>query len=292
MGSMVGRSGSFAGKTAIITGGASGIGLALGAELVAQHARVVLADIDAVAVGRVADELASSAGGSASIVGRWLDVRDRDAVRSLIDEIAARDGNIDLVFNNAGLAMGGPTHELTGQHWDCIIDVNLRGVVNGVLAAYPRMIEQGNGHIVNTASGAGLVAPPLVVPYATTKHAVVGLSTGLRPEAALHGVRVSVLCPGAVETAILDRLPPSDLPVMASAPVTAREYLQSMRQHPMPADRFARAALGAIARNKAIIVVPRSAKALWYLHRLSPALAERISRSMAATVTRDLVHPA
>jgi NAD(P)-dependent dehydrogenase (short-subunit alcohol dehydrogenase family) len=292
MGSVVGRSGSFAGKTAIITGGASGIGLALGAELVAQDARVVLADIDAVAVGRVADELASSAGASASIVGRHLDVGDRDAVRSLVDEITARDGSIDLLFNNAGLAMGGPTHELTGQHWDRIIDVNIRGVVNGVLAAYPRMIEQGHGHIVNTASGAGLAAPPLVVPYAATKHAVVGLSTGLRPEAALHGVRVSVLCPGAVETAILDRLPSGDLPVTASAPVTARQYLQLMRQKPMPADRFARAALRAIARNKAIIVVPRSAKALWYLHRLSPALAGRISRSMAATVTRDLVRPA
>jgi NAD(P)-dependent dehydrogenase (short-subunit alcohol dehydrogenase family) len=291
MGSMFGRSATFAGKTAIITGGASGIGLALGAELVAQDARVVLADIDAVAVERAADELASATGGSASIVGRQLDVRDRDAVRSLVDEMAARDGRIDLVFNNAGLAMGGPTHELTGQHWDCIIDVNLRGVINGVLAAYPRMIEQGHGHIVNTASGAGLAAPPLVVPYAATKHAVVGLSTGLRPEAALHGVRVSVLCPGAVETAILDRLPSSDLPATPSAPVTARQYLQSIRQKPMPADRFARAALRAIARNKAIIVAPRSAKALWYLQRLSPALAERISRSMATIVTRELVRP-
>ena len=277
---------AFASKTAVITGGASGIGRALGAELVAQGARVVLTDIDGDAADRTAGEL----GGST--VGRQLDVRDRDAVRSLIDDVAARAGSIDFLFNNAGLSMGGPTHELTGAHWDRIIDVNIGGVVNGILAAYPRMIEEGHGHIVNTASGAGLAAPPLVVPYAATKHAVVGLSTGLRPEAALHGVRVSVLCPGAVDTAILDRLPPDDLPATASVPVTARQYLRKMRQKPIGADRFARAALREVVRNRAIIVVPRSAKSLWYLQRVSPALVDRIARTMAKTVIKDLVRPA
>ncbi|MEY2458530.1 MAG: hypothetical protein QOG30_360 [Acidimicrobiaceae bacterium] len=275
---------SFAGQTAIITGGASGIGLAIGTELVAQGARVVLADIDGEAVEQAASTL--------SAVGRQLDVSDRDAVAALVDEVAARDGAVDMLFNNAGITMGGPTHELSGAHWDRIIDVNVHGVVNGLLAAYPRMVEQGRGHIINTASGAGLAAPPLVVPYAATKHAIVGLTIGLRPEAALHGVRVSVLCPGAVETPILDRVPPADLPPTASAPVTARQYLKRLHQRPMRADAFARAALRQVARNKAIIVVPRSAKSLWYLHRLSPALVERIGRSMAALVIKDLVRPA
>jgi NAD(P)-dependent dehydrogenase (short-subunit alcohol dehydrogenase family) len=280
------RSTRFTGKTAIITGGASGIGRALGAALAAQGTRVVLTDIDADQVAIAADEL------SGSVIGRRIDVRDRDAIAALVDEIAARDGAIDYFFNNAGLSIGGPTHELSGAHWDRMIDVNLGGVVNGLLAVYPRMIEQGHGHIINTASGAGLAAPPLVAPYAATKHAVVGLSTGLRPEAALHGVRVSVLCPGAVETAILDRPPPIDLPLTASAPVTARQYLAKVRQTPIDADRFARAALKQIAANKGIIVVPRSAKSLWYLQRLSPALVERISRVMAARVIKDLVRPA
>ena len=289
---MVGRSASFANKTAIITGGASGIGLALGRHLVSHGARVVLTDVDGDAVSHAASEVEATSAQPVSIVGRQLDVRDRDAVRALVDEVADRDGAIDFLFNNAGLSMGGPTHELTGAHWDRMIDVNIRGVVNGLLAAYPRMIEQGHGHIINTASGAGLAAPPLVVPYATTKYAVVGLSTGLRPEAALHGVRVSVLCPGAVDTPILDRLPPSDLPALASAPVTARAYLQKMHQRPISEDKFARAALRDIAHNKGIIVVPRSAKSLWYLQRLSPALVERISRPMAANVIKHLVRPA
>ncbi len=157
---------------------------------------------------------------------------DLDAVRAAVADAAGDDG-LDYLFNNVGIALGGPTHEFTAAHWDRIIDVNLRGVVNGVLAAYPAMVAAGRGHIVNTASAAGLAPPPLVAPYATTKAAVVGLSLALRPEAALHGVRVSVLCPGMVETPILDA-GPADLPATASAPVTAREYLRRMRQTVIP----------------------------------------------------------
>jgi NAD(P)-dependent dehydrogenase (short-subunit alcohol dehydrogenase family) len=285
---MASTAGAFGGRNAIITGGGSGIGRALGAELARFGANVVLADIDGDAAERAAGEIAA-AGGVA--IGRQLDVRDAAAVASLVDEVANRDGRIDFLFNNAGITMGGPTHELTSAHWDRIIDINLRGVVNGVLAAYPRMIEQGHGHIVNTASGAGLVPPPLVVPYAATKHAVVGLSLGLRPEAALRGVNVSALCPGAVDTPILDLLPDADLPATASAPVTAGAYLAKVRQRPIAADRFARLVLKQVAANRGIIVVPRSAKSLWYLHRLSPALVGRISRVLAKRVEKDLVRP-
>ena len=175
---------AFAGRTALVTGGASGIGRALGAELAAHGARVVLADIDGDAVSAAAHELAPRTGQSR--FGRWSPPRHANeaAFRSLVDEIIATRGGIDLLFNNAGITMGGPTHELTGAHWDRIVDVNIRGVVNGVLAVYPSMVEQGHGHIVNTASAAGLAPPPFVTPYAMTKQAVIGLSTALRPEAA------------------------------------------------------------------------------------------------------------
>ncbi len=282
----------FEGRTAIITGGASGIGRELGAELVRRGARVVLADIDADAVAKAAASLSPAGRHRAAVVGRPLDVRDRAAVQHLVDEVVDRDGALDYLFNNAGISIGGPTQELAGEHWDRIIDVNLRGVVNGVLAAYPQMIEQGHGHIVNTASAAGLVATPLAVSYATTKHAVVGLSTGMRPEAAAHGVRVSVLCPGAVETAILDRPPPDGLPPTTSATVTAREYLTRMRQQPMAVEPFVRAALRGVERNKAIIVVPFSANALWYVFRVSPGVVDRLWGSLLPGVVRDLVRPA
>jgi short-subunit dehydrogenase len=205
--------------------------------------------------------------------------------------VIERDGRLDMLLNNAGVALGGPTHELTSAHCDRVLDVNVRGVINGVLAAYPRMVEQRHGHIVNTASGAGLVAPPFVMVYAASKHAVVGLSLALRPEAALHGVRVSVLCPGAVDTPILDRWPDPDLPGTASKPITAREYLAVARQKPVPADDVARRALKAVTRNRAVIVMPASAKPLWYLHRLSPRLAQQVAHLVARKVNRELIRP-
>lgn len=278
----------FRGRTAIITGGASGIGRALGAALARDGAEVVLADVDGDAAAQVASELAAAGG---SIEGRTLDVRDADAFSSLVADVSGRRGGLDLLFNNAGLSLGGPTHELTAAHWERMIDVNIRGVVHGVLAAYPAMVERGRGHIVNTASGAGLAAPPFVTAYAMTKHAVVGLSTGLRAEAALHGVQVSVLCPGSIDTPILDRRPDPDLPATASVTVTAREYLAAVGQKPVDVDGFARRALDQVARNRSIIVVPAAAKSLWYLQRLSPALMDRVSDLIASKVERELVRP-
>ncbi len=218
-------------------------------------------------------------------VDRRLDVRDIDAFRTLVEQV----GVPDLLFANAGVSMGGPTHELTRAHWNSVIDVNLNGVVNALLAVYPGMVERGSGHVVATASGVGLVAPPFVTAYAATKHAVVGLALGLRPEATLHGVRVSVLCPGAVETPILDRLPDEEVPATATPPVTARRYLSVLRQKPMDVDRFARLALRGVERNRGIVAVPASARTLWYLQRLSPTLVGRLTTSIARRVERDLL---
>jgi len=105
-----------------------------------------------------------------------------------------------VMVNNAGIGVGGEASELTLAHWERVIDVNLRGVIHGVHAAYPVMIAQRSGHIVNTASLAGLMPSPWLTPYAMTKHAVVGLTLSLRAKAAAHGVRVTAVCPGVVDT--------------------------------------------------------------------------------------------
>lgn len=281
----------YRGKVALVTGGGSGIGRALGAELVRAGATVVLADVDADAVRVAAAQLAAIVDG-AQVEGIELDVRDRNAWVVAVHDLIVRHGRLDLLVNNAGIQMGGPSHELTGEHWDRIVDVNLMGVVNGVLAVYPGMVAAGQGQIVNTASGAGLAAPPFTLAYSTTKHGVVGLSTGLRPEAALHGVRVSALCPGSIDTPILDRPPEDGLPTGSSEPVTGRQYLKVLRQRPSPVDDFARAALRRMAADQAIIVVPRQAKALWWFQRLSPTLVQVALRRVAAKVQRDLIRPA
>jgi NAD(P)-dependent dehydrogenase (short-subunit alcohol dehydrogenase family) len=277
----------FAGKTAIVTGGASGIGRAIGAELFRCGARVVLADLDGAGAELAAKEIAAgSADLAGSIEGTQLDVREIDAVRALVDDVVRREGHLDLMFNNAGIVLGGYSHEIPIEYWDRVMDVNYRGVVNGVVAAYPRMVAQESGHIVNTASLAGLSPAVFVAAYSASKHAVVGLSTSLRPEAARRGVRVSALCPGAVDTAILDKGPPDDLSKRDGWTMTGREYMAKSGFTPIPAEQFAVRALRNVARNKGIIVIPGKAKALWQLQRLSPSLIDRVGRFMARRMPR------
>lgn len=288
-GAVVHRQATFTGQTAIITGGASGIGRALGRALLARGSHVVLADIDGPAASAAADTARAQIDhATGSVVGAHLDVRDRDAVQALVGATVTEHGRLDFMFNNAGISMGGETHLMPTPYWDRIVEVNLGGVINGVVAAYPFMIAQGHGHIINTASGAGLAGPPLTVAYSTTKHAVVGLSTTLRPEAHLHGVRVSVLCPGPVDTPILDSAPPGDLPPPADGTLSGRQFLARLRLSPMDADRFADGALRGVARNQPIIVVPGRAKGLWYLQRLSPTLVARVSQVMARRILAGL----
>jgi NAD(P)-dependent dehydrogenase (short-subunit alcohol dehydrogenase family) len=269
-------------RVAIVTGGASGIGRALGAALVRRGDQVVLADIEGAAALEVAEQLTALGPGTASATA--VDVRDAAAVGALVTDTAARHGGLDLMFNNAGLGIGGPVEELALAHWDRAIDVNLRGVVHGIHAAYPVMIRQGHGHIVNTASLAGLLPVAGSAPYATTKWAVVGLSLSLRGEAAPRGVRVSVVCPGGVDTPILDKGMPSDLPRVPTTEATdARAVITKMSGgHLYSADALAADVLHGMDRNRAIIVAPRQARIMWRLMRLSPSLLMRIGAVMAA----------
>jgi NAD(P)-dependent dehydrogenase (short-subunit alcohol dehydrogenase family) len=259
----------FDGKVAIVTGAASGIGRALSAALARRGATVVLADIDGAGAEAAADSLAAGPPGRAS--GVALDVTDAEAVAGLVERTATDHGHLDLLFNNAGVAMAGAAEDLSLAHWNRALDVNLRGVVHGVVAAYPLMVRQGRGHIVNTASLAGLVPSPVLTPYGMTKHAVVGLSTSLRMEAVAHGVRVSVVCPGVIDTPILDKGNPPDLPAVTSVP-DGRALLTQMIGPAYPAPSLAADVLEGVARNRAVIVTPGHARLAWWAYRLAPRL--------------------
>ena len=256
----------FDGAVAIITGGASGIGRALSEALGRRGASVILADRQAALAQEVAAGIRER-GGQASAVE--LDVTDFTAVDQLVRATAQAQGRLDYMFNNAGIAIGGEVRVCHIEDWAAVLNVNLHGVVNGVQAAYPVMLSQGYGHIVNTASMAGLLPMPAAVSYATTKHAVVGLSKSLRIEAAPYGVRVSVLCPGFIRTPILyggkygKQLQP--IP-----PEVQEKFIRQYR--PMDPAVFAEKVLDALARNKPLIIVPGWWRLLWWLSRLSPAL--------------------
>ncbi|MGE0215058.1 SDR family oxidoreductase [Mycolicibacterium sp.] len=255
---------SAAGKYAVVTGGASGIGAALCRALDLAGAHVLCTDIDGAAAERTVASLSRRARAAR------LDVTDAAAVQQTVDDVVARAGRLDLMFNNAGIVWGGDTELLTLAQWNAIIDVNIRGVVHGVAAAYPQMLHQGHGHIVNTASMAGLTAAGQVTSYVATKHAVVGLSMALRSEAVPRGVGVLVVCPAAVETPILDK--------GAVGGFVGRDYfLQNQGGRPYDADRLARDTLRAIDRNAAILVKPRVAHAQWLFARAAPALMNRMA---------------
>ncbi|NRF65729.1 SDR family NAD(P)-dependent oxidoreductase [Aquincola sp. S2] len=256
---------AFSGRSAIVTGAASGIGLGLARALAARGAKLWLVDIDAAGLERAAQALGSACQAAT------LDVRDAPALQALIERVAREHGRLDYVFNNAGIGIGGEASELGVAHYDRSIDVNIRGVVNGTVAAYGVMVRQRSGHIVNTASLAGLTPVPLLVPYAMTKHAVVGLSTSLRAEAALHGVRVSALCPAAVETPLLDSSNPADLPPLRWR-ADVRHYLERLSGPPYPADRTAEDTLRGVERNQALIIVPGRARFTAVLNRWLPGV--------------------
>ena len=260
---------SAAGKRAIVTGAGSGIGAALCRALDLAGAHVLCTDIDLTAAEATAASLSSRASAAR------LDVTDAAAVQAAVDDVVDRTGRLDLMFNNAGIVWGGETELLTLDQWNAIIDINIRGVVHGVVAAYPQMLRQGHGHIINTASMAGLAAGGQLTSYVATKHAVVGLSMALRSEAVPQGVGVLVLCPAAVETPILDK--------GAVGSFAGRDYfLKTQGGKPYDADRLARDTLRAIDRNKAILVKPTVAHAQWLFARAAPVLMNRMAMRFVA----------
>lgn len=272
-------------RIAIVTGGASGIGRAIATALIIRGDSVIVTDIDKEGAERVAEKLNTLGLGSATAAP--LDVTDADAVAALYQAVKEEHGRLDLAFNNAGIAVGGLAEELTLEHWNRTIEVNLKGVVHGVHAAYPIMLDQGSGHIVNTASLAGLVPMPIGIPYTATKHAVVGLSLGLRAEAATKGVRVSVVCPGFVDTPLLSNVNPG----LPETPMSGDGRAEIKKTAPKfyTARRLAGDIMRGIDTNQALIVAPASGRAAWRGMRISPEGAVRVARFAVSRYRRD--HP-
>jgi NAD(P)-dependent dehydrogenase (short-subunit alcohol dehydrogenase family) len=261
----------FSDAVAIVTGGASGIGRALAKELAARGCEVVLADLQVEAAQEAVSEIYASGG---KAISSEVDVTDYEALQRVVRQTAQRTGRLDYMFNNAGIGIFGNVCHYNIEDWNYILDVNLRGVINGIQAAYPLMADQGFGHIVNTASLAGMTACPGMVSYAATKHAVVGLSTSLRGEAGPLGIRVSVLCPGFIRTPILENGGKYGK-TLVTLSAEQRQVITDMIEKFKPIEPaiFARKALDCIAKNKAVIVLPKSYHLFWWINRLFPSLA-------------------
>ena len=191
------------GKVAVITGGASGIGRAVAERAAGEGMKLVLGDIEEGPLKETVDDLTSK---GAEALGVVTDVSDAASVRALRDRTLDRFGAVHLVHNNAGIGLGGPIWEVSEEDWRWILGVNLWGVIHGVATFVPVLMEQGEGHVVNTASIAGLIAAPFLGPYNATKQAVVAISETLFKDLQAVGapIGVSVLCPGFVQTRIAE----------------------------------------------------------------------------------------
>ncbi len=218
-----------AGKTAFITGGASGLGLAMARAFASAGMKVAITDVEQASMDRVADEFSDS---NSVVMVIKADVSNREDMDRAAQQAFDRLGNVHILCNNAGVAVSKNVAEMTQQDWDWVMGVDLDGVINGVQLFVPHMIAHGEGgHVVNTASIAGLIGVPNLVAYNAAKFAVVGISESMRQDLAAHGVSVSVLCPGLVNTGIFksERNRPDSLGGAASSELSDEER-EAMRK--------------------------------------------------------------
>ncbi len=256
----------FRGKGCVVTGAASGIGFAVAEALLQAGAVVFMADRDMQTLASAAGRLGSHAG---RVHELSVDVTSPEQVRQMVEEAARRHGRLDLLFNNAGVGGTLPIGEATLEHWRRIVDVNLWGVIYGVHFALPIMRRQAGGHIVNTASIAGLIPPPFQALYCATKYAVVGLSESLRFELEEEGIHFSVVCPGNVASRIF------------GTPILGRRVEAAPPPDAVPAEEAARTILAGVANREGIIVLPETYGEIWRRYRTSPEAFEAEMREMA-----------
>lgn len=253
----------FSNKVAVVTGGASGIGEALVRELAHQGAIVIIADININAARALVKELNVS-----EVSAAPLDVTNQEQVTSLLSTVVETHGQLDIMVNNAGIVVISEMEDTLEEDWDKLIDVNLKGVIFGLQAAYKIMKQQGHGQILNTASSSGLSPTPLFTAYSAVKHAVVGLSTATRVEASAYNIKVNALCPGVVNTPV------------ATGRNTSRGMNLDVLAGGLPMmlspQRVATAALKGMRKNKAIIPVGMDSYLPYLANRYAPGVYDMI----------------
>ncbi|MEI7856651.1 MAG: SDR family oxidoreductase [Methanomicrobiales archaeon] len=247
----------FAGKIAVVTGGTSGIGYAVSEELLKRGATVFVIGSRKESVEKAGASLAAYKNARFAAV----DVTVADEVKGMIGTCVRESGRLDYLFNNAGIGMTHPSVHLTLEMWKKAIDLNIWGVVYGIHYALPVMLAQGSGHIVNTSSLAGIIAPPSQTVYCATKYAVTGMTEALRYEFADKGIAFTTICPANVATAIF---------AGAEVPKEA-----------ISADEAAAIILAGVARKDGIIVFPEFAKKMYERLEADPALMEKFMRELA-----------
>jgi len=272
----------FTGKTVLVTGAASGIGRATALACARAGADLVICDLNAAALAATESEIRAL---GREVLARAVDVASAAAMEDFAAAVHRDRAAVDVLVNNAGVGLGGGLLETTLADWEWIIGINVRGVVHGCHFFIPPMVARGRGgHVVNIASLAGYVATPQLGAYATTKFAVFGLSEALRGELCPHGIGVTTVCPGIINTAITRTSPMRG----AHAEEARRAIVELYERRAYGPERVAANILKAIRRNRAVAPISAEAWAMYYLKRLSPRFTAWLDRTMAARLERQV----
>lgn len=263
----------FKNKVVVITGAGSGIGKATAKAFAQKGADLVLADKHTEKLEETANEMKAE---GARVLTQTVDVSERNQVETFAGLVMRERGHVDILINNAGVGAAGSLLETKIEDFEWIFSINYWGVVYGLKAFLPHMVSRKYGHVVNTASAAGLCAATNMSAYCSAKFAVVGLSESLRAEVRRFGIGVSTICPGIINTNILTagRMHlPDDYRASQSK---LRDFY---RRRGWPPERVARAILSAVRHNRSIIPVGPEAWAQWLTKRLSQKLSDAVSEA-------------
>lgn len=263
------------GRVVVVTGAGGGIGRELALQCAERGAHLALCDRNPTALEETAR--LCTARGTRPPLTDAVDVSDADQMTTFGKEVIATLGVPDLVINNAGIAVIGGLLDTTVADWERLVGVNVMGVVHGVNAFAPAMVERGSGHIVNLSSAAGLLANPQLGAYSATKFAVLGMTEALRMELAPHGVAVTAVCPGVINTAIT-----RDSVYRGGNEEARRERTSATyAKRGYTPERAARNILKAVGAGKAVAPIAAEAHVMYVLSRLAPPAARWASAALA-----------
>jgi NAD(P)-dependent dehydrogenase (short-subunit alcohol dehydrogenase family) len=272
---------SLDGRLCVITGAASGIGRATAQAAARRGARLVLTDVQAGPLDALAAEL-----GPAVVAHRAFDVSDVDAVRAFADDVHAAHGSVDVVMNVAGIATWGPVDKLTHEQWRRTVDIDLMGPIHVIEAFVPPMIAAGRGgQLVNVSSAAGLVGLPWHAPYSAAKFGLRGVSEVLRFDLHRHRIGVTLVCPGGVDTPIVDSV---DIAGVPKGAMRASGLTKRFQRHAKSAEQVAEIMITGLTKNRYLVHTAFDIRALHFLERCVPPLYRLIMRTANGIFVKQL----
>jgi NAD(P)-dependent dehydrogenase (short-subunit alcohol dehydrogenase family) len=271
------------GKTALVTGAASGIGRETALAFARAGADLVICDLDE---RRLAETTAALGALGRRVRAERVDVASRDAMRRFAAGVHGELGAVDILMNNAGVGLGGGFLETPLEEWDWIVGINFWGVVHGCHFFVPPMVKRGRGgHVINVSSAAGLLAAEPLAAYSTTKFAVFGLSEALREELAPHGIGVTTVCPGIIDTPITTS---ARLLGRAATPGAREAMVAAYRRRSYGPARVAANILKAVGKNRGVAPISPEAWLIYYMKRLAPGFTARFNRRVWQRMERRM----